>query len=418
MSKSLVLSVVLAGALPLCCVSIGSADSPIQLYVGAATADITPPDGAPLTGGHDVRYSKQVVSPLKANVVAVEVREGERRMDCAILVACDLCVIRPGVQAGFRGALGERLGDFPKEKLVLTATHTHCAPVILQERFKIPPDVVQPKDCLQLIYDRMAEAVEKAWKSRQPAEMAYGLGHAVAAQCRRVVYSDNTAKMYGKIDAPKFRGLENHACHDVDCAYFFGKDDQLMAILVGVWCPAQAGGGSHIGADMWHYVRENVKAEHGNEVVVAGFCGPAVRVRRAGRCVLLLWFEILSPPTSSPGQFPGPGGRFVTVLVVYASKHGSTAEIAEAIGSTLQDEGFDAEILPAAEAGDPASYDAVILGSAIYAGSWLKEALDYAAVHAEAIRNLKDKHRITFVVLRNGLMKQVVLDFARDYEKE
>ena len=100
MSKSLVLSVVLAGALPLCCVSTGSADSPIQLYVGAATADITPPDGAPLTGGHDVRYSKQVVSPLKANVVAIEVREGERRMDCAILVACDLCVIRPGVQAG------------------------------------------------------------------------------------------------------------------------------------------------------------------------------------------------------------------------------------------------------------------------------------------------------------------------------
>jgi hypothetical protein len=208
-------------------------------------------------------------------VVAIEVREGERRVDCAILVACDLCVIRPGVQAGFRGALGERLGDFPKEKLVLTATHTHCAPVILQERFKMPPDAVQPKDCLQLIYDRMAEAVEKAWKSRQPAEMAYGLGHAVAAQCRRVVYSDNTAKMYGKIDTPKFRGLENHACHDVDCAYFFGKDDQLMAILVGVWCPAQAGGGSHIGADMWHYVRENVKAKQGNEVVVAGFCGPA-----------------------------------------------------------------------------------------------------------------------------------------------
>ena len=275
MSKSFVLPMVLAGVLALCCVSIGSAESRAQLFVGAATADITPPDGAPLTGGHDVRYSKEVVSRLNANVVAIEVREGQRRVDCAILVACDLCVIRPGVQAGFREALGERLGDFPKEKLVLTATHTHCAPVLLQDRFKIPPDAVQPKDCLQLIYDRTAEAVEKAWKNRQPAEMAYGLGHAVAAQCRRVVYSDNTAKMYGKMDTPKFRGLENYACHDVDCAYFFGKDDQLMAILVGVWCPAQAGGGSHIGADMWHHVRENIKAKQGNEVVVAGFCGPA-----------------------------------------------------------------------------------------------------------------------------------------------
>jgi hypothetical protein len=102
---------------------VGERARAAELYVGAATADITPPDGAPLTGYHDVRCTQTVHSPLTANVMAIECREGDKRIDFAILVACDLCVIRPGIQAGFRAVLGERLGDFPTEKLVLAATH-------------------------------------------------------------------------------------------------------------------------------------------------------------------------------------------------------------------------------------------------------------------------------------------------------
>ncbi len=43
---------------------------------------------------------------------------------------------------------------------------------------------------------------------------------------------------------------------------------------------------------------------------------------------------------------------------------------------------------------------------------------DVKAVHAESLKNIKKKHRIVFTVLRSGLMRKVVLDFARDYEKE
>ena len=43
---------------------------------------------------------------------------------------------------------------------------------------------------------------------------------------------------------------------------------------------------------------------------------------------------------------------------------------------------------------------------------------DVKAIHAEALRNIDKRHRITFSILRNGLLRQVVLDFARDYEKE
>ena len=39
-------------------------------------------------------------------------------------------------------------------------------------------------------------------------------------------------------------------------------------------------------------------------------------------------------------------------------------------------------------------------------------------IHEDAIQNVSTKHRVLVTVLRNGLMRQVVLDFSREYEKE
>ena len=43
---------------------------------------------------------------------------------------------------------------------------------------------------------------------------------------------------------------------------------------------------------------------------------------------------------------------------------------------------------------------------------------DVKKIHKESLDNIEKKHRITFAILRNGLMRQVVLDFLYDYEKE
>ncbi|MCD4823240.1 MAG: trypsin-like peptidase domain-containing protein [Phycisphaerae bacterium] len=43
---------------------------------------------------------------------------------------------------------------------------------------------------------------------------------------------------------------------------------------------------------------------------------------------------------------------------------------------------------------------------------------DLKKIHAKAIKNIKKKHRIPFTVLRNGMNRQLILDFQRDYEKE
>ena len=63
------------------------------------------------------------------------------------------------------------------------------------------------------------------------------------------------------------------------------------------------------------------------------------------------------------------------VLVAYASKYGATAEIAEKIGSSLNQAGVPAQVLPADRVSDMAAYSGLILGSAVYIGRWRKEAI-------------------------------------------
>jgi menaquinone-dependent protoporphyrinogen oxidase len=72
----------------------------------------------------------------------------------------------------------------------------------------------------------------------------------------------------------------------------------------------------------------------------------------------------------------------MTVLVAAASKHGATAEIAARIGAGLVERGVDVEVKPLEEVGDLGGYEAFVLGSGIYLGSWLKEARRFVDAHA------------------------------------
>ena len=63
------------------------------------------------------------------------------------------------------------------------------------------------------------------------------------------------------------------------------------------------------------------------------------------------------------------------VLVAYATKYGSTGEIAEAVGATLKASGLAAEVLPAKAVSSLDGYDAVVLGSGLYIGGWHEDAV-------------------------------------------
>jgi menaquinone-dependent protoporphyrinogen oxidase len=79
------------------------------------------------------------------------------------------------------------------------------------------------------------------------------------------------------------------------------------------------------------------------------------------------------------------------VLVVVASRHGATAEIAVALARSIADSeagraaGLSAVTMPADQRPDPAAFDAALLGSAVYAGNWLEPAREYATRHADVL---------------------------------
>jgi menaquinone-dependent protoporphyrinogen oxidase len=70
------------------------------------------------------------------------------------------------------------------------------------------------------------------------------------------------------------------------------------------------------------------------------------------------------------------------VLVAYATKHGSTCEVADTVSSILRERQVHVDLRPAAEVDSLASYDAVVVGAALYMGR----------LHGDA-RRLLDRHR-------------------------
>lgn len=71
------------------------------------------------------------------------------------------------------------------------------------------------------------------------------------------------------------------------------------------------------------------------------------------------------------------------VLVVVASRHGSTEEIGSAVCEGLRRRGIDAQVSAPDAVHEPADYDGFVIGSAVYAGSWMSEAREFVQAHAE-----------------------------------
>ena len=65
------------------------------------------------------------------------------------------------------------------------------------------------------------------------------------------------------------------------------------------------------------------------------------------------------------------------VLVVVASRHGSTRGIGERIGETLRADGLEATVVAADERIDVDDADAYVVGSGVYMGNWLKDGVQF-----------------------------------------
>ncbi len=73
------------------------------------------------------------------------------------------------------------------------------------------------------------------------------------------------------------------------------------------------------------------------------------------------------------------------VLVVYASKYGATAEIAEKIGEILRQADLQVDVLPVKKVKDVKGYRAIVMGIGVYIGQWRKEAVKFLKAKEELL---------------------------------
>ncbi|MCK9413743.1 MAG: hypothetical protein M0Q53_15695 [Prolixibacteraceae bacterium] len=255
-----------------------SASSQIhKLYIGAAEGNITPVLPVALNGQFNMRIAKSISTPLLANVVALEMREGERSVDQAIFVSCDLVGIPVVLTEMVRKQVHEQVPEIDVKKIILNATHTHTAPVFQSGFYAIPKQgVSQPEEYQQLFAQRVTDAIVKAWKTRNPGSVTWGLTTAVVGHNRRAVYTNGTAEMYGNTNVPEFQNFEGYEDHDVNSLFFWNNSGKLIATSIEVPCPAQeVEQDTTVNADYWHAVRVSLKKQLGSDLLVMGWIGAA-----------------------------------------------------------------------------------------------------------------------------------------------
>jgi hypothetical protein len=248
-----------------------------ELQIGGATVSITPGEPVAISGQMRTRIARTVESPVTATALALESRDGDKVLDQAILVSCDLVAIRDGVLDMVRQRVKERLPEFDLSKLVMSATHTHTAPVMREGIYELPAEgVMQPTAYVKFLSDRVADVAVKAWQSRRIGSVGWGLGHAIVARNRRSTYAGGSAQMYGATSKANFRGIEGYEDHGVEVLCFWDDQEKLFATAINVACPAQeVEGGSAVNADFWHNVRESLRAKYGKDLLVLAWTGAA-----------------------------------------------------------------------------------------------------------------------------------------------
>ncbi|MBE3560202.1 MAG: flavodoxin domain-containing protein [Ktedonobacteraceae bacterium] len=78
----------------------------------------------------------------------------------------------------------------------------------------------------------------------------------------------------------------------------------------------------------------------------------------------------------------------MAILVAYATRYGSTQEVAQTITETMRAHGLEVEMLPAYAVRTLETYDAVVLGAPLYMMRWHRDARKFLKRHRIALSEL------------------------------
>jgi menaquinone-dependent protoporphyrinogen oxidase len=74
-----------------------------------------------------------------------------------------------------------------------------------------------------------------------------------------------------------------------------------------------------------------------------------------------------------------------SILVTFATIHGSTQQVAEKVAATLREQGLAVDLKPAKQVRSLDPYRAVVLGAPLYMFHWHRDALNFLSKHRAAL---------------------------------
>jgi hypothetical protein len=229
--------------------------------VGIARAKITPPRPVWMAGyaARD-HHSEGVYQDLFAKALALD--DGANR---AALITTDLLFFDDILQRRIEAWLRDSLGLQPRE-IILTASHTHCGPALVERQRSVYPDL--DEEYLADLVTRVGGAVEAAFAGLREAPLAFGIGTCDMGVNRRLTTPDGVV-MQPNPDGPA----------DPQVAVLRAGD----AVVINYACHPTTMGGYLIGGDYPGFAQRIIEQllPNAQAMFVQG-CGGDVKPRNVG----------------------------------------------------------------------------------------------------------------------------------------
>jgi len=273
-----------------------------QLKLGWSEISITPDKKVPLAGQFAERISEYVEKPVTATALALET-EGDQ----AVLVSVDNVGVGYNLVEAVREKLKNNEFGLCTDKIVYAAIHTHTAPIVTTHNrtygkeggtgsfrqlieSELPegkkyvesaeisnnPDVVSADEMFDFLVERLSKVTLDAWKKRASGSFINAFGRAAVGMCRRAVYSDGSAQMWGETNTAVFEELEGGNDSGIELLYVFDENKKLSGIVANLACPAQCV--QHrlfVSPDFWGEVKVLLRERFGEDIYLLALCSAA-----------------------------------------------------------------------------------------------------------------------------------------------
>lgn len=273
-----------------------------MMQYGWAERSITPDKKISLAGQFAERISEYVEKPLTVTALVAE-GNGEQM----ILVSCDLAAIGWNMVQEVRARIARKSSQIDPMKIVISAIHTHTGPVLhrtsrmdgasapisgyrtmLEAKFlkdkkyiekvniSSNPEIATQEEALELVIGQIVEAILSAWEERKPGSFANAFGRAAVGMCRRAVYSDGSAQMWGDTNQAVFSALEGGNDSGIELMYLFDEKEKLTGIVANLACPAQCV--QHrlfVSPDFWGETKMLLRKYFGEDIYLLALCSAA-----------------------------------------------------------------------------------------------------------------------------------------------